>query len=232
MNNEKESMCCRRRAVLLFLLGVVLWALHMASISYFPFISTVLMIAAYSSVCVGGVFLRSYHIRRAGVQGEQISESLLRELPAEYEVLSGVCLDVKGKRCEIDHLVISTRGIVIVETKNYSGMISGNEEDGEWIKIKKSKKGNVYRKIIRNPLYQLRREIYILSRFLHDHDCHCHIDGFVYMLQAECLVENEAIISDADTLLKKVQHSGRAHTLREKQVQEIKKMFCGLRSGE
>ena len=204
MNNEKESMRCRRRAVLLFLLGVVLWALHMASISYFPFISTVLMIAAYSSVCVGGVFLRSYHIRRVGVQGEQISESLLRELPAEYEVLSGVCLDVKGKRCEIDHLVIS----------------------------KKSKKGNVYRKIIRNPLYQLRREIYILSRFLHDHDCHCHIDGFVYMLQAECLVENEAIISDADTLLKKVQHSGRAHTLREKQVQEIKKMFCGLRSGE
>ena len=74
--------------------------------------------------------------------------------------------------------------------------------------------------------------IYILSRFLHDHDCHCHIDGFVYMLQAECLVENEAIISDADTLLKKVQHSGRAHTLREKQVQEIKKMFCGLRSAE
>ncbi|MDZ7793905.1 MAG: nuclease-related domain-containing protein [Spirochaetia bacterium] len=45
----------------------------------------------------------------------------------EYKVLNNIFIRTSKGSSQIDHIVISTYGIFVIETKNYSGWIHGNE---------------------------------------------------------------------------------------------------------
>ncbi len=62
---------------------------------------------------------------------------------------------------QLDHVVISTAGIFVVETKNYRGWIFGGEKQREWTQ-------QIYRKKSRfqNPIHQNKLHVRALSRFL------------------------------------------------------------------
>ena len=83
----------------------------------------------------------------------------------------GVCqhnvpVRYKQQQTELDHLIINGNGVFIIEVKNFSGELYGTAEDEEWLKDRFSSKGKLYRKHVRNPIGQVRRQEYILSRFL------------------------------------------------------------------
>ncbi len=42
-----------------------------------------------------------------------------------------------GRTAQIDHIVVSTFGIFVIETKNYTGYITGNEYGDQWTQNKK-----------------------------------------------------------------------------------------------
>ena len=73
---------------------------------------------------------RALDARRGAVAEEEVG-SLLGELPAGYFIVH----DFMSKRGNIDHIVISTKGILTVETKSHRGVVSCEEEmlkrDGE-----------------------------------------------------------------------------------------------------
>ena len=73
---------------------------------------------------------RALDARRGAVAEEDVG-NLLGELPAGYFVVH----DVVSKRGNIDHIVISTKGILTVETKSHRGVVSSEGEmlkrDGE-----------------------------------------------------------------------------------------------------
>jgi hypothetical protein len=62
---------------------------------------------------------RALDARRGAVAEEDVG-NLLGELPAGYFVVHGFAL----KRGNIDHIVISTKGILTVETKSHRGVVS------------------------------------------------------------------------------------------------------------
>lgn len=68
-------------------------------------------------LCVGSD--KSYNMALAGVAGERKASKVLRDLPEGWQVWHN--LDVGGEN--IDHVVASSKGVFILEVKNYAGSV-------------------------------------------------------------------------------------------------------------
>ncbi|MFA6851517.1 MAG: NERD domain-containing protein [Selenomonadaceae bacterium] len=85
-----------------------------------------------------------------GFIGELQIKMVLSSLPKDkYIVLHDIMLHKDDSTTQIDHIVISTYGIYIIETKNYTGWIIGSEKDNYWTQT-------IYRKKSKflNPIHQ------------------------------------------------------------------------------
>ena len=71
-----------------------------------------------------------------GVLGERKVAGILRRLPeGNYRVINNVLLRRKqGNTVQIDHIVVSVYGVFVIETKNISGLIVGNDFSEQWVK--------------------------------------------------------------------------------------------------
>lgn len=89
--------------------------------------------------------------RKRGAIGEWKVARRLERLPEDrYRVLNDVMLKTRnGHTTQIDHVVVSIYGIFVIETKNYSGWITGGEDSEYWTK---NVYGNKYQ--FRNPILQ------------------------------------------------------------------------------
>ena len=67
-----------------------------------------------------------------GWWGERLIRFILCFLPKDYNVFNDVRVCSNGRRCQIDHLVISPYGIFVIETKSYLGYTSGYGFDKMW----------------------------------------------------------------------------------------------------
>lgn len=61
--------------------------------------------------------------------------------------------DEYGFSSQIDHILITLGGVFIVETKNMVGTIYGDKDNEQW-KCIKYQNGNIYEKMVGNPLIQ------------------------------------------------------------------------------
>ncbi len=85
-----------------------------------------------------------------GKVGEATVASILATLPkSKYIVLNNIMLRNDYGTSQIDHVVVSEYGIFVIETKNYSGWITGTEYSEQWTKNMYGKKYS-----FRNPLKQ------------------------------------------------------------------------------
>lgn len=84
-----------------------------------------------------------------GKCGEWCVRAILSFLPSQYRVINDLRIYVNGRKCQIDHLVVSPYGIFVIETKNYFGVTSGDVRSPM---LQRSVLGMHYR--TRNPLMQ------------------------------------------------------------------------------
>ena len=70
-----------------------------------------------------------------------------------------------NKTSQIDHIVINKHGIFVIETKNYSGRIYGNETQLEWTQVLNY--GKVKNKLY-NPIKQNKTHLYHVSNLLNE----------------------------------------------------------------
>lgn len=85
-----------------------------------------------------------------GSIGERKVSKVLNTLDNnEYKVINNVMIRTDRGTAQIDHVVISVYGIFVIETKNYKGLIFGNEYDDNWKQViyKRSER-------FRNPIKQ------------------------------------------------------------------------------
>ena len=77
-----------------------------------------------------------------GYLGEKkVNRVIKRQLSENEKILNDYRFKAKdGKTVQIDHIVIKTTGIFVIETKNYSGVIKGKENQLEWTQISKANK--------------------------------------------------------------------------------------------
>ena len=78
-----------------------------------------------------------------------------------YTTFSNFIIKDEQGSTQIDHITVSKYGIFVVETKDWTGRIYGNERDAKWTQ-------NIYgnKKQFQNPLHQNYRHTMSLSKYL------------------------------------------------------------------
>lgn len=170
-----------------------------------------------------------YKKLNSGIKGEENTQKLLSNLPNSYIVKSNIPLIHEGKRAEIDNLIISERGLVIVETKNYSGRLSGSSDSTTWTQVKYSRSGHRYEKDLKNPIKQVNRQTWILSQILKNNGICCWIDSVVYIQQAECDFEDKKLFTNPQMLVNYILTLGKPNSLSQKDIAKIQTILSNMK---
>ena len=93
----------------------------------------------------------------------------------EKYVINDLLLLSEGKSHQIDHLIIRKTGIFVIETKNYSGLIYGDDKRKDWTQVLNY--GKTKNKFY-NPILQNKSHIYALSKIIGRKDCFISIICF------------------------------------------------------
>ncbi len=121
-------------------------------------------------------------IKQAGNIGESAVRKVLEELPPEYRCVSGICLQINqpegSEKVELDHLVVGTTGVFVLETKAFGITHEGKckrvtisvDEEGKW---HKAEYGVV--RDIPSPEPQLIRQYEVISNLLKHYDTNVRV---------------------------------------------------------
>ncbi len=159
--------------------------------------------------------------KRAGRQGEKIATDMIKQyLNDDDHILSNVEVVYKGRMTELDNVIINSRGVYIIEAKNLSGQLVGNEHDKEWLKVKTTAAGNTYEKTVKNPIAQVKRQIYILANFLEACGVKVWIEGYVMFVRGTSPVESMYVLDDASEI-DEVIHPEKDVVLKKPKIRKI-----------
>ena len=81
-------------------------------------------------------------------QGEREVAEVLKKIKG-YRLLNDILIKNQDKTTQIDHVLIGKKGIFVIETKDFNGIISGEEYSKAWIQIL-----NGYTNKFYNPIRQ------------------------------------------------------------------------------
>lgn len=96
------------------------------------------------------IVAKIYKSKIKGYIGEKLVSKKLKKLnKRKYKVINNLLLKTAKGSTQIDHIVVSKYGVFVIETKNYKGIIKGNEYDDNWNQILINKS-----KTLRNPIKQ------------------------------------------------------------------------------
>lgn len=159
--------------------------------------------------------------RIAGKEGELQAKKILNHYLNENDLLlNNVNILIHGRNTELDYVVINNNGIFIFEVKNFSGKLVGNEDDQYWNKYKISSGNKEYIKEIRNPIKQLKREIYLLKEYLKYYGVDLWIEGYVLFVNMNSSVESEYTVNDKSEI-DDILHLRRNQVLTKNQIEKI-----------
>ena len=133
-----------------------------------PLIITVTIIVCIPAALGGFFGIRKANSEHKGKAGEQKVRSALEEVSLPSDILLNDVIFANpenGMTSQIDHILISTRGVFVIETKNYSGYIYGDDERHEW--TQSLNYGNTVNKF-HSPIKQNKTHLYLVNKFLNN----------------------------------------------------------------
>ncbi len=197
---------------------------------YAVVIPTVIIVIAAFLILLGFLYSKTDFSRfesdekRAGRRGEQFAAQIIREILNDKDVLlTNVKVSFGDKHAELDSVIINNRGVFIIEVKNYSGELYGDEDDYEWIKNKYTPAGNFYQKSVKNPIKQVKRQVYILSHYLKRNGINVWIEGYAFLVEMNSPVDSSYIL-DSQSDIDSVIHLG----INNRLTNSAKKAIVGL----
>lgn len=162
---------------------------------YTSVIISIIYSVAIAFVIVVAIFRPSI----LGNRGEAKVCSILSKLPeSDYIVRNDILLKTGRGTSQIDHVVVSVYGIFVIETKNISGWILGDQYGDEWVK---NVYGNKYR--FRNPLKQNYGHVKALERAL-ELPFSIFIPIVVFSRRARLKIETKQAVIYPDKLLETI----------------------------
>ena len=139
-----------------------------------------------------------------GIIGEKRIAHLLSQLPEDdYHVMNDVLLEIGNTSSQIDHIVVSRYGVFVIETKNYAGIIFGEEDDQRWTQVIGEQKNCFY-----NPLKQNQRHVQVISRCTRQQE-KLFIPIVVFSRNCDLQVDTDTPVLYSDTLLEYMRSFGR-----------------------
>lgn len=169
--------------------------------------------------------INDFEKREAGKRGEREATKLIKSVCREDDYLfTNVQVSYEGKEAELDNVVVNSKGVFIFEVKSYSGILVGDEEDESWTKYHESSGGNVYEKTVRNPIPQVKRQVYILAKYLNYYGISVWVDGYAIILGAKSPIASEMIIRSVPQIDEAIHLKGK-NKLKKSEVEKICKLF-------
>ena len=127
-------------------------------------IAVIILIAKLSG---GFTWHNPFHEHKGEIGERKVRDALNQcALPSDI-ILNDVIFTNpdNGMTSQIDHILISERGIFVIETKNYSGLIYGNDEWNEWTQsLNYGKTINKFH----SPVKQNKTHIYLVNKLLNN----------------------------------------------------------------
>lgn len=161
--------------------------------------------------------------RAAGRRGEEEAASVIRSVLRRGDCLfTNVEFVVDNRPAELDCVVVNQYGVFIIEVKNYVGVLLGSADDYRWEKYKITDAGNVYEKEVKNPIRQVKRQVYLLSKYLKSRRLRVWVRGYALLLHGNSPVSSKYILSGAREI-DSVLHTAERALLPEATVKEIQK---------
>lgn len=163
-----------------------------------------------------------YHPEKeAGKAGEKYATSIFtKALYEDDHILTNLSFNYEDSKTELDNVIINKYGVFIIEVKTYIGKLYGSEDDYTWTKIKTTDAGNIYEKEVKNPIPEVRRQVYLLSKYLKQYNINVWIEGYAYFVNNNSAVDSEYILYDVEDVKNAVHRSNR-NRLTKAQVNRI-----------
>lgn len=173
------------------------------------------------------IYLNEKESRLAGMKGEVTATNIIRKtLRTDDYLYTNIKIECNGKRAEIDNVVVNKYGVFIFEVKNYNGTLIGNENDYEWMKVKITQSGNKYTNTVKNPIKQVKRQVYILAKYLDHYGKKVWVDGYIIFLMNNSPINSEYVMKSAADV-DRVIHTRGKNRLNMKDVDEIRRLING-----
>lgn len=166
-------------------------------------------------------------IVEAGEKGEQEVDYVIGWLDEGYTAIKKSSVNKYGKKCillsdnkgriqEIDHIVIGSNGIFLIETKNYVGLITIDDQ-GNWIREKEGTREGML-----DPSQQARRHALIMKSLIGEkYPIHSIICFSNPKVQLQGLNNSSIPVVKADHLDEYIRNKKAARLLSQNEINEI-----------
>ncbi len=156
----------------------------------------ILLIAVFLLI----LFFGFYKTKIKGIIGEKTVSSVLYFLrKSDYKVINNVVLKRGEVTAQIDHVVISSFGIFVIETKNYKGWIVGHENSEHWTQVIYKYKSKFY-----NPIFQNAGHIRALKSCLKEYSGLEYVSVIVFPTKAEIKIDTRVDVINVYRLLRTI----------------------------
>lgn len=142
---------------------------------------------------------------------------------SKYKVLNDILLQIDNdKTAQIDHIVVSTYGIFVIETKNWNGFITGGKDSYFW--SKRNSGNNI--EIMKNPIKQNERHIEALKQIFSKYNININKELFysliVFVQGQKPKIDdlNNCSVIPLNDLVKKI-HSYNKEILEKSQIEKL-----------
>ena len=157
----------------------------------------------------------------AGKRGESEAGDFIKHVLNEDDyLLHNISVELKKSETELDFVIVNECGVHIIEVKNYVGTLYGNEDDNNWRKVKVTGFGRRYEKMVRNPIKQVKRQVFILAEYLRENGIDVWVSGYVLLTEFNSPVHNGYILEslhDVDLAL----HTAQKQQLSKDKMEKI-----------
>ncbi|WP_286971866.1 NERD domain-containing protein [Flavobacterium sp. UBA4854] len=148
-----------------------------------------------------------YKSKIKGIIGEKkVSLILYFFDKSDYKVINNVVLKTGAITTQIDHIVISSFGVFVIETKNYKGWIVGYENSKYWTQVIYKYKTKFY-----NPILQNEGHIKALKNCLKVYSDLEYISIVVFCTKANIKVDTNIDVINVNLLIKTIKKYSRVN---------------------
>lgn len=135
-----------------------------------------------------------------GYIGEKIIAFVLSRLDQnQYKVINDVMVETESGTSQIDHVIVSNYGIFVIETKNYTGWIFGDDNSRYWTQVIYKHKEKFY-----NPVRQNYGHVKALKAVLSDYPDLKYIPIVVFSINSDLKTKTDSHVVYSTRLLRTI----------------------------
>lgn len=140
----------------------------------------------YFFVSVNINFAQLRNVESKGKRGEEHVANVLAGLDGKT-LNNYIILDSFGKSHQIDHIFVSSRGVFVIETKNYSGLIFGTQNQNQWTQMLGYGKtvNRFYNPVKQNETHVKMVEGILRFKYIPIYSCVVFVDGDLERVEAD-----------------------------------------------